>query len=245
MSADGRGRASVIVLASLVIAALLGAILYEGRKVVLPPLAHWLDVGSMPEQVDFVVTLPGGEEHRPFVAAALFNAGLARKVLVPATVLGPDAEDGIAVPAHEVIRRVLRYRKVPDDSIVLLQGASGSTAGDIELVARYLEDFRDAKLAFVTNGYHTRRARLAVRAGLGVAAGRAIMVSAPNPDFDTDRWWETERGFRTITTEYVKLVAYWLVYGDGVWWIAGAAAGGGLWWTAKRLKWPRMAAGKA
>lgn len=76
-------------------------------------------------------------------------------------------------------------------------------------------------------------------------ADRAIMVSAPNPGFDPNKWWRTESGFRAITTEYVKLGAYWIVYGNGVWWITGATTCVVLWYVAKRLKKPRMITDKA
>jgi uncharacterized SAM-binding protein YcdF (DUF218 family) len=238
MSAGDGKRSILFWLAALILAVGLGVLVCRERGVVLPPLARWLDVGESPTAVDFVVSLPGDEKRRPFVAAALVNVGVAQKVLVPHTESEPEVQDGIQISCDQITHRVLRCRGVPEDKIVILQGDSHSTATDVAQLARYLKDHPDSKLAVVTSAFHTRRARLAVRAGLGTIADRVIMVSAPNPDFDTDRWWETEAGFRTVPTEYVKLVAYWLIYGTGVRWLVGGAACMAVWYVARRRRKP-------
>ena len=38
-------------------------------------MASWLDVGQQPRQADYVMVLNGGENTRPFAAAALVGAG--------------------------------------------------------------------------------------------------------------------------------------------------------------------------
>lgn len=48
------------------------------RGYLLPTLARWLDVGVAPQPADYLFVLPGGEDTRPFVAAALVKAGYAR-----------------------------------------------------------------------------------------------------------------------------------------------------------------------
>ena len=49
---------------------------------VLPPVAQFLDVSEPPRPVDHVLVLNGDPNTRPFAAAALVKAGLAREVLL-------------------------------------------------------------------------------------------------------------------------------------------------------------------
>src|SRR5207248_5996220 len=87
---------------AFLLATLLG--LYLGRSWILPHVAGFLDVSEPPHAVDFVMVLGGGDDTRPFVAAALYEAGMAKAVLVPATKRGPEVEDAFVPPEAAVIR---------------------------------------------------------------------------------------------------------------------------------------------
>jgi uncharacterized SAM-binding protein YcdF (DUF218 family) len=187
----------------------------------------WLDVGQLPERTDYVVVLPGDAERRPFVAAALINAGLAGKALIPSNLPGPDVIDGITLPAEEVIRQVLLARGVPESRIVVLPGESTNTADDLAIVFKYLSERPEASVAFVTSAIHTRRARWTIRRVMQQYRqfrGKVVMVSAPNPLFGAADWWRYPNGFLAVTTEYIKLFFYWCRYGLGCYWLAGAFA---------------------
>ena len=179
--------------------------IYLGRGYVLPPLANWLDVGVTPQSVDYVMVLPGDESLRPFVAAALVKVGLAGQVLVPKTESSPAVEDRIYPPADEVIRRVLVYRGVPQDKIVILDGKSSDTSGDALALATFLESSPNVRVAVVTNDYHTRRTRWIFAVVLGDRARQVSFVSSPTESFRADNWWESEAGFVAIVGEYLKL----------------------------------------
>src|SRR5262245_21891347 len=49
---------------------------------VLPSVGRFLDVSEPPRRVDYVLVLNGDPNARPFAAAALVKAGLAREVLL-------------------------------------------------------------------------------------------------------------------------------------------------------------------
>jgi len=215
-----------------------GAVLaWAAPDIALPPVARWLDVGQTPRSVDYVVELPGDADRRPFVVAALLKAGLARAAVVPHTADSPEEALGILPDNTEVMRRVLRYRGVPEDRLIVLQGASEHTAGDLQLVAAFLREHPAATVAVVTSACHTRRARWAFRRLLGAEiAKRTIFVSAPNPEFQASNWWTSPLGVQWVVSEYVKLVAYWYVYGSGCLWTAGLVAA-----VVSVLLWRRMA----
>ena len=160
-------------------------------------------------------------------------------VLLPQVKIGPDVADGIQPATDQVIESVLRCRGVPEDKITILSGDSESTAGDFDLICRFLASRPRSSLAIVTSAFHTRRARWMIHRKLGGDMDRIVMVAAPNPDFYTDSWWETETGFRLITSEYAKLAGYWIMYGNGVFWIGcfvSIVLAIGLWrhWMARR-----------
>ncbi len=197
----------------LVALAVLVGGLYAARGQILPCAAHWLDVGQPPQAAEYVMVLGGEYNTRPFVGAALWKAGLARQVLMARVIEDPDIEDGIAPPHHEVECRVLRLRGVPDDCIVLLGERADSTFDEATLLSDFLASRPESRVTVVTSDYHTRRSHWIFTRVLGDRAQQVAFVSAPTEDFYADTWWETDKGFRAVMGEYVKLVLYGLRYG--------------------------------
>jgi uncharacterized SAM-binding protein YcdF (DUF218 family) len=193
----------------LVVAGLLLAA-YLARGQLLPAAARFLDVSQPPRHVDDVMVLGGGYTNRPFVAAALLRAGLAHRALIPTASRPPDDDGGPALAEHEIVRRVLIARGVPDEAIVTLPGEVTSTRDEARALHRFLESHTDATVAVVTNGFHTRRARMLFRHELGGYMDRLFFVAAPMDEFDSDNWWRHEGGVSCYATEYFKLVYYGL-----------------------------------
>ncbi len=209
--------------AALALLGVLAAALYVTRDRTLPGLARWLDVGCPPEPSDYAVVLAGDENTRPFVAAALLNAGLARKVLVFTTSSSPGQEDGIMLPTHEISRQVFLHLGIPDEDIVVLDKRIVNTYYEAEALAEFLAASPGARVCVVTNDYHTRRARWIFAKVLGDRAGQVQFVSAPTDDFHAGNWWQVEVGFVTIVSEYLRLLFYLLRYSWSCRWIAAGA----------------------
>lgn len=196
-----------------------------GRGAVLPALARWLDAGGPPREADYALVLPGDENVRPFVAAAMLKAGLVRAVLVPQTESGPDEEDRVLPPTHEINRQVLLRRGVPAERIIVLRGQSASTLSDLEALGQFLADRPEARVCLVTNHYHTRRAGWAVARTLGARAGQVSVVSCPADGFAADNWWRSQAGFLAVAGEYCKLGYFALRYTPLPFAVLGVAAG--------------------
>lgn len=211
------------VLAVLVLATVGALILWSQAERVLPALAHWLDVGSPPHRVDAVFILPGDQQVRPFVAAALVKAGYADRVLFPKNAPSPETIAAGRLPTDEIIRRVLEHRGLTPQQIVLLEGNTISTEDDLLALGRYLRERPQSRAAVVTNHYHTRRARLLTRSLLGEHAGQVAFISAPSADFSLDDWWRNDKGFFAVTSEYLKLAYCAVRHTQLVWWAAGCA----------------------
>ena len=58
----------------------------------------------------------------------------------------------------------------------------------------------------VTNDFHIRRTRLLFGRVLGERVQRLRFIAAPVDGIDAESWWQSEGGFVTYTTEYLKLV---------------------------------------
>jgi len=155
----------------------------------------------------------GGNRTRPFVAAALVNAGLADQVLLCRDKPTLVALDGLLPPEHEIDRQVLLMRGVPADRIILLDDEAGSTFDEAHALGRFLETRPDSSVVVVTTNFHTRRARWIIREVLGERSDGISFVAAPTDGFDESNWWHYEEGFQTYAMEYVKLPYYWARYG--------------------------------
>lgn len=198
------------------------AVAWLGRAWLLPSAGRWLNVGERPRPCDYVLVLPGGEETRPFAAAALVKAGLAKRALVPGVIGSSDTAAGIGRPAHEVIRDVLALCGVPRRDIISLGGTSQSTYTDAVALREFLLARPGTTVAIVTHDYHTRRARWVFRKVLGDEADRIYMVAAPHDRYNAETWWRSREGAVTYCGEYAKLVGYLVRYGDArVWSGAG------------------------
>lgn len=190
-----------------------------------PAVGRWLDAGVAPVAADAVLPLPGGEETRPFVAAALHKAGLAERVLILQNPELPTEADGLQPRTHQIIEQVLVLRGVPADKLELIDGASVSTQDDAALTARYVKSLpperRVDRLLVVTNDYHTRRTGWLFQRAFQDQPIQLTIVSAPQNSFPLERWWENAAGVTAVTSEYVKLFSYWLLHAGG-WWQLGA-----------------------
>ncbi|HWB10155.1 MAG TPA: YdcF family protein [Pirellulales bacterium] len=215
----------------LTVAACLAASLtlaWLGRAWLLSGAARWLNVGQSPQRCDYALVLPGGEETRPFAAAALVKAGLARQVLVPRTRSSPDVDEKIRRPTHEVIREVLLLEGVPSADIFFLGQDSVSTHTDALALADFLRTRDRTRVAVVTSNYHTRRTSWVLREVLGDRAADVRMVAVPVDGFDEDAWWQTREGTLAYSTEFAKLAVYAVGYRPVQTWFIGLALAGAL-----------------
>jgi uncharacterized SAM-binding protein YcdF (DUF218 family) len=200
----------------------------------------WLDVGTEPERTDYVLVLGGDTATRPFVAASLVNLKLGRAVLVPRMIRLPGREEANIPYGEELSREVLVRRGVPRDRVLIIGQPCAHTEAEARALREWLEETPGARVAVVTSGYHTRRARWIFRTILGPSAEQVSFVSAPWDSFPAERWWRSEIGLVVVLGEYLKLAFYVLYYGNGVYWIAGLVGFSTAIWlgcrVAKRVK---------
>jgi uncharacterized SAM-binding protein YcdF (DUF218 family) len=210
-------------LVGLLAIAVVPIICWASHPRLLRAMSSWLDVGESPRKADYVMVLNGGEDSRPFAAAALVKDGWARRALVAETKPSPEVEDGIVPAYHDINRRAMQKCGVPAGNITILPGAAATTYDEAKALAAFLQDHRTARVLVVTNDCHTRRSRWVFARVLGDRAHQVSFVSAPSDEFPMDRWWQSQLGFQSILTEYPKLVFYAAAYGCLGYWVAAVA----------------------
>lgn len=73
-------KAAALVVALVVV----GFVAWNNRAPLLRGLADLWVVSEVPREADAIVVLGGGSNTRPFAAAELYKAGVAKRILVPA-----------------------------------------------------------------------------------------------------------------------------------------------------------------
>ncbi|NBS53064.1 MAG: YdcF family protein [Spartobacteria bacterium] len=180
---------------------LLGAVIvYGGVRWFDPFWREVLIVQTAVEPADAIVVLGGESQGRPVEAARLYNEGLAPRVFV------------VGTGDNERNRRALLRAGVPEDRITC-ETASESTLENAMFVRPLLEKAGVHRAILVTSSYHTRRA-LAV-----------FQQRVPGIHFDMASsrigWWDTPKGRRQenawAVIEFIKIPAYWILYGVHPW----------------------------
>lgn len=181
-------------------------VLYAISPFLLGCVGRWLNVGEeLDVPVDYVYVLGGEASTRPFLAAAIFRAGFARKVLIPEG-QPPTAADEWQMSEHQVQRAVLLHRGVPDRAILELPGPVDSTSDEAVALAKFLESNPQATVAVVTSNFHTRRTRLMFRRILPKHRDHLRFVACPTDGFGPENWWHYRDGVLWYTAEYAKLL---------------------------------------
>jgi uncharacterized SAM-binding protein YcdF (DUF218 family) len=193
-------------IASLLLASTLGAG-YIWREPLLASFGNWMNVGErLQEPVDYAFVLGGNAHTRAVMAGALYRDGHAKRILLPQVEVPPEVAEGLALPEREVTRRILLAGSVPVDAIDDLAGEVTSTRDEAKVLARFLSEHPDVRVAVVTNDFHTRRARmLFLRQVLPQYATQLHFVAAPTNGFGPDNWWKLNTGVNTYVTEFAKL----------------------------------------
>jgi uncharacterized SAM-binding protein YcdF (DUF218 family) len=198
-------------LAGAVLALLLLALAaYALRAPLLTGVARLLTVRDPVPRADLVLVLGGELNTRPFHAAGLYRRGVAPRVVLVRERAGPAVRQGLYPALTDVAVTILRRGGVPDSAIVVLEppGGASSTADEARALRGYLRATGLRRVAVVTNEYHSRRARIALRRGVRGLPAEVLMAPAPAWGFTERDWWRSEEGLVAYFNEYVKLAVY-------------------------------------
>jgi uncharacterized SAM-binding protein YcdF (DUF218 family) len=189
--------------------AVAGLVFWLLRVPLLRPVGGWLHAVDAPVPSDVVVVLGGQSGFRVIEGLELYRRGYGKRLAITS----PDAEfPDLEPPPAARWLELLERRGLAADSVDVLS-PSYSTFDDGRLTRRYLERTGYRSVLFVTDPYHTRRARWVLRRMLEHAGYQVRVVACDPPWFDPGAWWRDERQLIAVANEYLKLAYYVVHYG--------------------------------
>jgi uncharacterized SAM-binding protein YcdF (DUF218 family) len=195
-------------------------------KIVLVVIVTWTIVAAMAPRAlmvsaplasaDAIVVLSGSNAYleRTQKAAHLYREGRA-----PLVLLTDDHTRGGWSSAQQrnpfFVERAtdeLVKAGVPAERIRIIPGNPASTRDEALIISDYAVAEKLGSVLVVTSAYHSRRALRSLNqtfAGTGSTVG---LESSTPASSQSPFWWLWPEGWRTVGTEYVKLVYYWFKY---------------------------------
>ncbi|MEZ6088405.1 MAG: YdcF family protein [Pirellulaceae bacterium] len=191
---------------------LLVGIAWASHAFLLRQAADWLDVSDPHLPADYLVVLPGSNETRTFAGVVILREGLAKQVAIIRNPNTSAVNEGLALPTHEVTRRIFQCRGIADERITFLDGESRTTHEDIRLLQSIWDRQPEATIIVVTNRFHTRRAMWAAKSIHPNRMQQISFIGCPADGFEWTRWWTSQVGWQMIASEYLKLGYYMVFY---------------------------------
>jgi uncharacterized SAM-binding protein YcdF (DUF218 family) len=169
-------------------------------------------VNDPPTHADAIVILGGSLENRPAAAAALYNQGLAPRVIYMdvkfehGPLIGPECSE------PELTRKILEKSGVPDSALMRIGHQVGSTWDESQAVRAWVQSNTATKIIIVTDIFHTRRVRWLFNKQLKGLNVHVQVSAVTNPNYGVTNWWQKEEGLISFQNEWVKLPYYWAKY---------------------------------
>lgn len=170
------------------------------------------------ERADAIFVLAGTRLERPLEAVDLYKAGWA-----PMIVLSPGRTEpavqaararGITFPSESaLVRDALVQLGVPRSAVLADPGDVDNTASEANLLRGLVIARGWRRVIIVTSKYHVRRAGFAFRRGLEHTHAVPIMRASRYDLSDPARWWQRRADIRFASSEWEKLLLYWLGLG--------------------------------
>jgi uncharacterized SAM-binding protein YcdF (DUF218 family) len=200
----------------LAIRALLAALVvgYAAREPALRTAGRFLVAEDPPAHADAIVVLGGSFPDRILEAVALYEEGLAPRIVLCREPEGKAVkrlrERGVqSASGTDRNRDVAVQLGIPEASIDVLPRQAGSTFGEANQVLRYMKEHRVQSILLVTSKVHTRRAGWIYR-HLAPPDAHILVRAARDDGFQPETWWKNRVSTRRVVIEYEKLLVYLL-----------------------------------
>ena len=172
-------------------------------------LGHWLsEPVNKPVKTDLIVTLGGGGIERDQMAADLYKAGYAKKILL--TGMGKIVNS--SQHYYEYPRSLFFLKQGIPAEALLFDGLSINTHQEAINIAIVLTAHHWHSALVVTDPPHIRRVAFCLSSVFKNNFSYSL-IQSDVPTWHADRWWQDERWRRFSLDEALKLVFYAIVYG--------------------------------
>jgi DUF218 domain len=191
---------------------------------ILKSLADFLSIRDAPASCDLIFVLAGRPERKPY-GWQLFQSGLAPRLIF--SVGRYEARQAARQPVDIPGLMELREKTPPPqrhfwadfnqgDTVVSLAGlAKTNTFWELHALGRYLSQDPPRRIAIVSTSIHLRRVRFCCRRIADFKTASLLFLPVPEDQgsFKSNAWWKHADQLSYVLHEYVKLGAYWLLYG--------------------------------
>ncbi len=188
---------------------------------VAPFLAGNLIVEKPLEKADVIIVLSGSRAYveRTQTAAELYNRGISKKILLTddGERAGWNRVERTNLKYSELARRELIKQGVSPEDIEVLEPQVSGTIYEARVFFDYFSQNKNLQnILLVTSVYHTSRTirtferenrRNNATLNFGIAHAPFNKLNPP-----PQSWWLSTSGWRTIVSEYLKIVVYWIYY---------------------------------
>lgn len=174
-------------------------------------LGYWLSApASAPIPSDLIVSLGGDNGERGKMAAMLYKAGYAKKILLTGMDGGQDSTQ-----RHYLHLRTLFLldQGLPIESLIFDDQAI-NTHQEVINIAALLQTHQWQRVLVVSDPPHMRRLDYSLRPVFEKAGLHYQLIQSDVSTWHADRWWQDERWAQFCAMEVVKLVYYALAYNN-------------------------------
>jgi uncharacterized SAM-binding protein YcdF (DUF218 family) len=170
-------------------------------------LGYWLSApASEPVQADLIVTLGGGTGERDQMAAVLYKAGYAKKILL--TGMGGIAKRGYYQSPRSLF---LLKQGIPAEALIF-DGLSINTHQETFNTAALLSARHWQSVLVVSDPPHMRRLDYCLQPVFKKAGLSYQLIQSTALTWRADRWWHDRHWAQFCVKEVVKLIYYALAF---------------------------------
>lgn len=172
-------------------------------------LGIWLSApAGPPVKSDIIIALGGDSGERVMLAARLYRAGYASRILLT----GMDG-GAVSTRMHHLNWRsqYLRDAGVPE-SALLFDSQSANTHQEANYTAGLLTQMGWKRALIVSDPPHMRRLERTFKPVFADANLDLTLVATDAPTWNPDRWWQDEKWAQFSLMEVIKLVHYAIKY---------------------------------
>ena len=173
-------------------------------------LGNWLsEPANKPVQADLIVALGGGTGERDQMAARLYKAGYADKILI--TGIGHSSKAGLNYYQHP---RSLFFlmQGIPDEAL-MFDGLAINTHQESINIAALMTAQHWHSVLVVSVPPHIHRINYCLEVLFNNKGLSYRLIQSDIPSWHTGRWWQEPRWLFFCVSEAIKLVYYAVVYG--------------------------------